>query len=30
VGLGVHVTAPTIHAGFGATNEGPQFVGNPI
>jgi dCTP deaminase len=25
----VHVTAPTIHAGFGASNEGPHFVGNP-
>ena len=26
----VHVTAPTIHAGFGATSEDPDFVGHPI
>lgn len=30
LGLGVHVTAPTIHAGFGATSEDPHFVGNPL
>jgi dCTP deaminase len=29
LGLGVHVTAPTIHAGFGAS-EDPQFLGNSI
>jgi len=30
LGLGVHVSAPTIHAGFGATDLDPSFVGNPI
>jgi len=30
IGLGVHVTAPTIHAGFGFRAEDPNFVGNPI
>ncbi|MDG3005158.1 dCTP deaminase [Paludisphaera mucosa] len=30
IGLGVHVTAPTIHAGFGFRAEDPGFVGNPI
>jgi len=30
IGLGVHVTAPTIHAGFGFRPEDPDFVGNPI
>lgn len=30
IGLGVHVTAPTIHAGFGFRAEDPDFVGNPI
>jgi len=30
LGLGVHVTAPTIHAGFGATDLDPGFAGNPI
>jgi dCTP deaminase len=30
LGLGVHVTAPTIHAGFGSTDLNPAFVGNPI
>ncbi len=30
LGLGVHVTAPTIHAGFGFNDEDPTFVGNPI
>jgi dCTP deaminase len=28
LGLGIHVTAPTIHAGFGAKDEG--AVGTPI
>ncbi len=27
--MGVHVTAPTIHSGFGATLD-PSFAGNPI
>jgi dCTP deaminase len=30
LGLGAHVTAPTIHAGFGATEWDLTFVGNPI
>lgn len=30
IGLGVHVTAPTIHAGFGFRADDPDFVGNPI
>jgi dCTP deaminase len=30
LGLGVHVTAPTIHAGFGAVDLDPSFAGNPI
>lgn len=30
LGLGVHVTAPTIHAGFGYTDFDPTFLGNPI
>ncbi len=30
LGLGVHVTAPTIHAGFGVNELDPGFVGNPI
>jgi len=30
IGLGVHVTAPTIHAGFGFRAQDPDFVGNPI
>jgi dCTP deaminase len=30
LGLGVHVTAPTIHAGFGTTDLDPGFPGNPI
>ena len=30
LGLGVHVTAPTIHAGFGAPDLDPTFAGNPI
>src|SRR5207249_6145816 len=29
LGVGVHVTAPTIHAGFGSTND-PQHPGNRI
>jgi dCTP deaminase len=30
LGLGVHVTAPTIHAGFGEKSANPEFLGNPI
>jgi dCTP deaminase len=30
LGMGVHVTAPTIHAGFGASDEDPSWLGNPI
>jgi dCTP deaminase len=30
LGLGVHVTAPTIHAGFGYKESDPAFPGNPI
>jgi dCTP deaminase len=30
IGLGVHVTAPTIHAGFGYLQEDPEYLGNPI
>jgi dCTP deaminase len=30
LGLGVHVTAPTIHAGFGYADRNPAWVGNPI
>jgi dCTP deaminase len=30
LGLGVHVTAPTIHAGFGFSDLDPAFLGNPI
>lgn len=30
LGLGVHVTAPTVHAGFGFKETDPVFVGNPI
>lgn len=30
LGLGVHVTAPTIHAGFGYDANDPQGKGNPI
>jgi dCTP deaminase len=30
VGLGVHVTAPTIHAGFGYKESDPEWPGNPI
>jgi dCTP deaminase len=30
IGIGVHVTAPTIHAGFGYLPSDPTFPGNPI
>jgi dCTP deaminase len=30
VGLGIHVTAPTIHAGFGYKDTAPAWVGNPV
>jgi dCTP deaminase len=30
IGIGVHVTAPTIHAGFGYRPGDPTFPGNPI
>ena len=30
IGLGVHVTAPTIHAGFGANANDPKYPGSPI
>jgi dCTP deaminase len=30
LGLGVHVTAPTIHAGFGYKEAEPLFAGNPV
>ncbi len=30
IGVGVHVTAPTIHAGFGSTRKARQPVGSPI
>jgi dCTP deaminase len=30
LGVGVHVTAPTIHAGFGYRPNNPAFPGNPI
>ena len=30
IGIGVHVTAPTIHAGFGYRPNDPNFPGNPI
>ena len=30
IGIGVHVTAPTIHAGFGYRPGEPTFPGNPI
>jgi dCTP deaminase len=30
LGMGVHVTAPTIHAGFGYADRHPDWVGNPI
>jgi dCTP deaminase len=30
IGIGVHVTAPTIYAGFGYRPNDPTFTGNPI
>jgi dCTP deaminase len=30
LGLGIHITAPTIHAGFGYADRDPDWVGNPI
>jgi dCTP deaminase len=30
IGIGVHVTAPTIHAGFGYREDDQTFPGNPI
>src|SRR5262249_50017381 len=30
LGMGVHVTAPTIHAGFGYADRDPGWPGNPI
>src|SRR5262249_38752476 len=30
IGLGVHVTAPTIHAGFGVNPDHPRYPGSPI
>lgn len=30
IGIGVHVTAPTIHAGFGYRADESDFAGNPI
>jgi dCTP deaminase len=30
LGLGIHVTAPTIHAGFGYADRTPDWIGNPI
>jgi dCTP deaminase len=30
IGIGVHVTAPTIHAGFGYRKDDPTFLGNPV
>jgi dCTP deaminase len=30
LGLGIHVTAPTIHAGFGYSQQDPSFPGNAI
>jgi dCTP deaminase len=30
IGIGIHITAPTIHAGFGFREGDPSFVGNPI
>lgn len=30
LGLGIHVTAPTIHAGFGFNDRDPDYPGNPI
>jgi dCTP deaminase len=30
IGLGIHVTAPTIHAGFGVNPDHPRYAGSPI
>ena len=30
IGIGIHVTAPTIHPGFGEKEGGPQFAGSEI
>jgi dCTP deaminase len=30
LGIGVHVTAPTIHAGFGYNEQDPSWTGSPI
>ena len=30
IGLGVHVTAPTIHAGFGVNDQDRNYTGSPI
>lgn len=30
IGIGVHVTAPTIHAGFGFRSDEPHYLGSPI
>lgn len=30
LGIGVHVTAPTIHAGFGYNNDDPNYAGSPL
>ena len=30
LGLGIHITAPTVHAGFGFNDKDPSFPGNPI
>jgi dCTP deaminase len=30
IGLGIHVTAPTIHAGFGCNESKPDYEGSPI
>lgn len=30
LGIGVHVTAPTIHAGFGYKKDDPDFPGSPL
>lgn len=30
IGIGVHITAPTIHAGFGYRKNDEKFIGNPI
>lgn len=30
IGLGIHITAPTIHAGFGTKEDDPKYPGSPI